>query len=327
MILTLRQIPDQDDMAKLMAIYAESNAENAAYFFPDCTDEEERRKKTEAAFSQYIQNDFLAGGKNAYCVLCEDGRWVSALRLYALEGFYYMEALETAPALRRLGYGAKLLGAVLRSLEAKGPFILRDSVGKRNEASLATHKKCGFTIEHEDAVDYLDGGAATPSSYGLIYRYSIPNDAGSGAMIRQASIEDSAAVAKLALLLWPGHESGALREEMEGILSDENAAVFLAFRGGVPVGFAQCALRFDYVEGTASSPVGYLEGVYVAPDCRKQGLAKELLARGEAWAKSRGCTEFGSDCALDNADSLCFHLKAGFEEANRIICFTKKLSK
>ena len=29
---------------------------------------------------------------------------------------------------------------------------------------------------------------------------------------------------------------------------------------------------------------------------------------------------------MDNEDSLRFHLKMGFEEANRIICFTKKLT-
>ncbi len=45
----------------------------------------------------------------------------------------------------------------------------------------------------------------------------------------------------------------------------------------------------------------------------------------QKWAKEQGCTEFASDCELVNEDSLKFHLKMGFEEANRIICFTKKL--
>ena len=71
--------------------------------------------------------------------------------------------------------------------------------------------------------------------------------------------------------------------------------------------------------------MGYLEGVYVRTDCRGKGMAKELLAACENWAKGRGCLEFASDCELDNSDSLAFHLAAGFAEANRIICFTKKL--
>lgn len=51
----------------------------------------------------------------------------------------------------------------------------------------------------------------------------------------------------------------------------------------------------------------------------------EMLLACENWAKTMGCKEFASDCELDNEESLQFHLKMGFEEVNRIICFTKKL--
>ena len=50
-----------------------------------------------------------------------------------------------------------------------------------------------------------------------------------------------------------------------------------------------------------------------------------LVIACENCAREQGCREFASDCELDNADSLRFHLASGFEEANRIICFTKKL--
>lgn len=79
------------------------------------------------------------------------------------------------------------------------------------------------------------------------------------------------------------------------------------------------------MEGTDSSPVGYLEGIFVKQEYRKQGYAKELLKMCEAWAKEKGCTEFASDCELDNDTSLRFHMSMGFTEANRIICFTKQL--
>jgi aminoglycoside 6'-N-acetyltransferase I len=71
--------------------------------------------------------------------------------------------------------------------------------------------------------------------------------------------------------------------------------------------------------------VGYLEGIYVAENCRGRGYARELLAACEIWAKEKGCREFASDCELNNTQSLNFHLKLGFSEANRIICFTKNL--
>lgn len=57
----------------------------------------------------------------------------------------------------------------------------------------------------------------------------------------------------------------------------------------------------------------------------RQGIARELVKQCQMFAKAQGCTEFASDCELDNTESLHFHLKMGFIEANRIICFTKRL--
>lgn len=133
------------------------------------------------------------------------------------------------------------------------------------------------------------------------------------------------AVAALALRLWDGHGARELEEEFAKLLRDPGCAVFLAQTGGIPAGFAQCQLRRDYVEGTSTSPVGYLEGIYVCPEHRSKGLARALLSRCEAWAKEQGCSEFASDCELDNAESLAFHLRMGFIEANRLICFTKDI--
>ena len=42
-------------------------------------------------------------------------------------------------------------------------------------------------------------------------------------------------------------------------------------------------------------------------------------------AREKGCAEFASDCPAENEASRAFHVKSGFSEANRIICFTKKL--
>ena len=144
-------------------------------------------------------------------------------------------------------------------------------------------------------------------------------------MVQKAIEQDAAVLADLALMLWPSHDAAELREEFAELLKSEEAACFLACEAGVPVGFAQCQLRHDYVEGTETSPVGYLEGIYVKAPFRRRGVAGQLLRACEAWAGRMGCTELASDCELNNMDSLSFHLRMGFEEANRIICFTKKL--
>ena len=144
-------------------------------------------------------------------------------------------------------------------------------------------------------------------------------------MIRKANFDDLSALASLGALLWPHHRAAELEADFADIMKDPDAAFFLASVGEEAVGFAQCQLRHDYVEGTESSPVGYLEGIFVKEEARMQGLAAKLLSACENWAREQGCQEFASDCELHNDRSLRFHLALGFREANRIICFTKKL--
>lgn len=47
--------------------------------------------------------------------------------------------------------------------------------------------------------------------------------------------------------------------------------VFIATLDGCAIGYAQCGLRNDYVEGTHTSPVGYLEGIFVGEEYRNIG--------------------------------------------------------
>lgn len=145
-------------------------------------------------------------------------------------------------------------------------------------------------------------------------------------MIRKATLEDVPQLVSLAIQMWKSHTVEDLTKIFcEHIRKGKNI-IFLAISEEHIVGFAQCGLRFDYVEGTDSSPVGYLEGIFVLEEYKKRGYAKELLGECQNWAKDQGGLEFASDCELDNEDSLKFHLKMGFAEANRIICFTKSLT-
>ena len=144
-------------------------------------------------------------------------------------------------------------------------------------------------------------------------------------MIYRATEEHAVIVAQLAIRMWDDNEPEELTQEFRELLSGDASAVFLLSVDGQNVGFAQCQLRHDYVEGTESSPVGYLEGIFICEPYRRKGLAQELLANCEAWAREKGCTEFASDFELDNISSYKFHLGMGFEEANKIVCFTKKL--
>ncbi len=94
---------------------------------------------------------------------------------------------------------------------------------------------------------------------------------------------------------------------------------------GVVLGFAEATLRRDYVEGCATSPVVFLEGIYVQPEARLGGVALALANAVADWGRSRGCTEYASNALLDNLDSHVFHAAIGFEETERVVFFRKAL--
>jgi aminoglycoside 6'-N-acetyltransferase I len=102
-------------------------------------------------------------------------------------------------------------------------------------------------------------------------------------------------------------------------------AVLVADRGdGNLAGFVEIGSR-NYAEGCESTPVAYIEGWYVDPDVRREGLGRRLVQAAEAWAISRGFTEMASDTELHNDVSLKAHTALGYGEVERQICFKKSL--
>lgn len=132
---------------------------------------------------------------------------------------------------------------------------------------------------------------------------------------------------RMRLALWP--ESGEVEHlaEMAGFLGEpERYVQFLAVDGsGEAIGFVEASLRSDYVNGTESSPVAFLEGLYVEPAARRQGTARALVQAVVAWAKSRGCTELASDADLENRESQAMHVRLGFVETEQVVYFQMAL--
>ena len=91
------------------------------------------------------------------------------------------------------------------------------------------------------------------------------------------------------------------------------------------VGLIEVAARGDYVNGTRTSPVAFLEGIYVVPDARRRGVARELVACAERWASSLGIREFASDARIENEASHAMHRHLGFGETERVVYFRKDL--
>src|SRR5205807_8206004 len=103
------------------------------------------------------------------------------------------------------------------------------------------------------------------------------------------------------------------------------AVLVVADGAGQPVGFAELSIR-AYAEGCRTDRVAYLEGWYVVPEARNEGVGHALIAAAEAWGRSQGCVEFASDAELTNDASAAAHTALGFVEVGRVRCFRKDLS-
>ncbi|OJV66513.1 MAG: GNAT family N-acetyltransferase [Clostridiales bacterium 38-18] len=129
----------------------------------------------------------------------------------------------------------------------------------------------------------------------------------------------------MAIDLWPENEFDELKASFEKLITSKKDRVFIAILEDLPIGFVHVSVRSDYVEGSSSTPVGYIEGVYVCPEFRKKRVSKALIEKAEYWAKGMGCTELASDVIQDNESSILFHKSIGFREVNRIVCFIKDI--
>ncbi len=150
--------------------------------------------------------------------------------------------------------------------------------------------------------------------------------------IRHAEPADAAQWIALRAALWP-EEAGAIHAVEVARFFAEPQATPGATPGAMPeadsahrlVGFAEVSRR-TYAEGCTTSPVGFLEGWYVVPEHRRQGVGRALVAAAEAWARAQGCHEFASDTPLENPTSAAAHRAIGFEEVVILRCFRKVLT-
>lgn len=126
--------------------------------------------------------------------------------------------------------------------------------------------------------------------------------------------------------LWPDCPEERHLLEMHGLRrgSDEST-VFVVDRGdGALGGFIEVSVRAT-VDGAHSARTAYVEGWYVDPNLRGQGVGRQLMEAAEAWAVARGHTEIASDAEIDNLDSIQAHQALGFSETFRVVQFIKRI--
>src|SRR5262245_1440843 len=145
--------------------------------------------------------------------------------------------------------------------------------------------------------------------------------------VRELQSTDREAWLVMRSVLWPHCSSERHIEEIRAYFSAGGELVtFVAVDTDNSLcGFVEASLR-PSAEGCTTRPVGYVEGIFVQPAFRRRGIARKLIEAAERWAVSKGCSEFASDCYIDNEASIRLHQNLGFSVSRRLVHFRRTIS-
>ena len=143
--------------------------------------------------------------------------------------------------------------------------------------------------------------------------------------IARMTSADGDAWLAMRVALWPDADRPTLALEISALLARPDFAVFGA-RGstGEWLGFVEIGAR-DVAEGCDTSPVGYVEGLWVDAKARRNGIARRLIMAAADWSRSQGYGEMASDTEIHNTLSQNVHERLGFEETERLVTFRMDL--
>lgn len=112
----------------------------------------------------------------------------------------------------------------------------------------------------------------------------------------------------------------AIRVNLGMMLRDARARVFVAEVDGAIAGFSSGSLTFGVEFGCAAE----LEDLYLRPEYRGQGWARDLAAAVLHWAEARGACEIIlviTPEAEAEQDLTAFYRKLGFENSRRLTMY------
>ena len=96
-------------------------------------------------------------------------------------------------------------------------------------------------------------------------------------MIREARKEEALVPAQMARKIWGNDSVEEFKKEFEEFAENQNMVSFIIYEDSNPIGFANLSIRYDYVEGCETTPVAYLEGIYVDEKYRNRGYGRDLV--------------------------------------------------
>ena len=148
--------------------------------------------------------------------------------------------------------------------------------------------------------------------------------------LREATPGDFPAWGRLRACLWDDSAGEVMgNDDMRAAIDPSRpaTAILAVDDGDRPFGFVEVAVRHDYVNGSESSPVGFIEGWYVDAGWQGRGVGRALIDAAAGWVRSQGCDELCSDALIDADASHAAHRACGFEETERVVYFRKALQR
>lgn len=104
-------------------------------------------------------------------------------------------------------------------------------------------------------------------------------------------------------------EREEISDEIGSVLKNEDEGVFVALIDGKVVGYRSWELRDEFY---------FTKELFVAPDYRREGIAKALIRRMEEWLQEQGQDIACISCVPQNVAMLGLARSEGYEILNQV---------
>ena len=121
--------------------------------------------------------------------------------------------------------------------------------------------------------------------------------------------------------LYYSSDDELLDQEMETIIKHGNCSFFcIQNENAETIGLVELSER-NIVDGCLSSPVAYLEGLYLKPEHQGKGLGGKVMKLIITLCRKKGFSELATDTNFDNFRARAFYKALGFEELENVVGF------
>jgi GNAT superfamily N-acetyltransferase len=140
--------------------------------------------------------------------------------------------------------------------------------------------------------------------------------------IRHLTRRDAAAAGALSGDLGYPADPGVMEARLGAILAEPDHAVLGAEgEDGSLLGWVHVCFRLLLID----PPSAFVEGLVVAPETRRGGVGRALMAAAEDWARDRGAQAVRLRSGAPRADAHAFYRALGYREGKAALGFEKDL--